>query len=75
LREEIVQKGSVREFEAKLRKKDGVEMDCLITSTVRLARDKTILGYQGIIRDIQVNDINKRPDLETCAINLEKMNK
>jgi putative nucleotidyltransferase with HDIG domain len=27
-------------------------MDCLITSTVRLARDKTILGYQGIIRDI-----------------------
>ena len=30
---------------------------------------------KGIIRDIQVNDINKRPDLETCAINLEKMNK
>ena len=50
--EEIAQKGSVREFEAKLRKKDGAEMDCLITSTVRLARDKTILGYQGIIRDI-----------------------
>ena len=50
--EEIAQKGSVREFGAKLRKKDGAEMDCLITSTVRLARDKTILGYQGIIRDI-----------------------
>jgi peroxiredoxin (alkyl hydroperoxide reductase subunit C) len=30
---------------------------------------------KGIIRDIQVNDINKRPDLESCAINLEKMNK
>ncbi len=50
--EEIAQKGSVREFGAKLCKKDGAEMDCLITSTVRLARDKTILGYQGIIRDI-----------------------
>ena len=50
--EEIAQKGSVREFGAKLRKKDGAEMDCLITSTVRLAKDKTILGYQGIIRDI-----------------------
>ena len=29
----------------------------------------------GIIRDIQVSDINKRPDLEQCAITLEKMNK
>jgi peroxiredoxin (alkyl hydroperoxide reductase subunit C) len=28
----------------------------------------------GIIRDIQVSDINKRPDLEQCSITLEKMN-
>jgi peroxiredoxin (alkyl hydroperoxide reductase subunit C) len=28
----------------------------------------------GIIRDIQISDINKRPDLEQCAITLEKMN-
>ena len=33
------------------------------------------IDKKGIIRDIQVNDINKRPDLETCAINLEKINK
>ena len=33
------------------------------------------IDKKGIIRDIQVNDINKRPDLETCAVNLEKMNK
>jgi len=33
------------------------------------------IDKKGIIRDIQVNDINKRPDLERCAINLEKMNK
>ena len=33
------------------------------------------IDKNGIIRDIQVNDINKRPDLEACAINLEKMNK
>jgi peroxiredoxin len=33
------------------------------------------IDKKGIIRYIQVNDINKRPDLETCAINLEKMNK
>ncbi len=28
----------------------------------------------GIIRNIQVSDINKRPDLEYCATNLEKLN-
>lgn len=33
------------------------------------------IDKKGIIRDIQVNDINERPDLETCAVNLEKMNK
>jgi peroxiredoxin len=33
------------------------------------------IDKKGIFRDIQVNDINKRPDLESCAINLEKMNK
>jgi len=49
---EIEQNGSVRDFEVKLRKKDGAEMYCLITATVRQAEDGDILGYQGIIRDI-----------------------
>ncbi|MDX1708015.1 MAG: peroxiredoxin [Desulfobacterales bacterium] len=30
---------------------------------------------KGIIRDIQVSDINVRPDLAQCATTLEKMNK
>ena len=33
------------------------------------------IDRQGIIRDVQVSDINKRPDLESCVINLKKMNK
>lgn len=49
---EIEQKGSVRDFELKLRKKDGTEMDCLLTSTVRRDADGDVLGYQGILRDI-----------------------
>ena len=51
-RQEIERKGFVRDFEVKLRKKDGTEIDCLITSTVRRANDGSILGYQGSIRDI-----------------------
>jgi len=35
-----------------LRKKDGTEMDCLLSSTVQRDGDGTILGYQGIIRDL-----------------------
>ena len=33
------------------------------------------IDKRGIIRDIQVTDINKRPDLKYCATALEKMNK
>ena len=33
------------------------------------------IDKKGIVRDIQVSDINKRPDLEYCATVLEEMNK
>ncbi len=33
------------------------------------------IDRKGIIRDIQVNDINKRPDLQSCEIGLLKTNK
>jgi PAS domain S-box-containing protein len=50
--QEIEQKGFVRDFEVELRKKDGTKMDCVLTSSVQRAGDGTILGYQGIIRDL-----------------------
>jgi len=50
--QKIEREGFVRDYEIKLRKKDGTEMDCLLTATVRKAADGNILGYQGIIRDI-----------------------
>ena len=49
---EIEKSGFVRDYEVKLRKKDGKEMDCLLTASVRRGNDGTILGYQGIIQDI-----------------------
>ena len=50
--QEIEQQGFVRDFEVKLRKKDGTKMDCVLTATVRRAGDGSILGYQGIIHDL-----------------------
>ena len=71
LQDEIAKKGSVREFKAKLRKKDGTEMDCLITSTVRQAKDKSKLGYQGMIRDIS-ELVSSRKQIETTLNDLRK---
>jgi PAS domain S-box-containing protein/putative nucleotidyltransferase with HDIG domain len=71
LQDEIAQKGSVREFKAKLRKKDGTEMDCLITSTVRQAKDKSKLGYQGMIRDIS-ELVSSRKQIEKTLKDLRK---
>jgi PAS domain S-box-containing protein len=51
-RQELEHTGGVKDFEVKFRKKDGAEMDCLLTSTAWRAKDGSILGFQGIIRDI-----------------------
>jgi PAS domain S-box-containing protein len=51
-KQKIEREGFVRDYEVKLRKKDGTEMDCLLTAIVRRTADGNIVGYQGIIRDI-----------------------
>jgi peroxiredoxin (alkyl hydroperoxide reductase subunit C) len=38
-------------------------------------RALVFIDKQGVIRDILVSDINKRPDLERCVIGLEKLDK
>lgn len=50
--QKVEQNGSVADYAIKLCKKNGAEMDCLLTSSVRRGDDGTILGYQGIIRDV-----------------------
>jgi PAS domain S-box-containing protein len=44
--------GSVRDYPVKFRRKDGTEIDCLVTSSVIRAGDGSIEGYQGIVRDV-----------------------
>ena len=50
--EKIERFGSVISYRVKFRKKNRIEMDCLLTGTVRRAKNGKISGYQGIIRDI-----------------------
>ena len=51
-REAIERTGSVKDYELKLKTKDGRLIDCLSTSMVKKAPDGTAIGYQGIVRDI-----------------------
>jgi len=66
--QEIERKGAVKDFELKLRKKDGTELDCLLTATVRQLQDGVTLGYQGIIRDI--TERKKLEEMKTQFINM-----
>jgi PAS domain S-box-containing protein len=49
---ETEKKGFLRDYEVTFRKKDGTEIDCLVNTTLRRANDGSILGYQGVIRDM-----------------------
>jgi len=49
---EIEQNGFVRNYAVKFRKKNGEEMDCLLTARVRRNADGHTEGYHGIIRDV-----------------------
>ncbi|MBM3174795.1 MAG: PAS domain S-box protein, partial [Chloroflexi bacterium] len=48
----IEKEGAVKDYEIRFRRKDSKELECLVTSTVRLNSDGSIAGYQGTMRDI-----------------------
>jgi PAS domain S-box-containing protein len=65
--------GSVKDYEVRLRKKDGTLIDCLLTSNVRLGKDGSVLGYQGIIRDVTRQKKDEQA-LKTQAKELQRSN-
>ena len=79
-KKQVEQKGSVKDFELKLRKKNGAEIDCLSTATVRRANDGSILGYQGIVRDITESKQSEQAlrerekELKIKTMSLEEVN-
>gem|GEM_PF-517994 len=60
-KKEIEAAGSTHDYEVRLHRKDGTEMDCLITATVRKSRyGGEVIGYQGIIRDVTEHKQSER---------------
>jgi PAS domain S-box-containing protein len=50
--QKVEREGFVKDFEVKLRRKDGALRDCLLTSIAWRNERGEILGYEGIIRDV-----------------------
>ena len=50
--EQLEQHGSIRDFEVRLRTKDGDEMDCLVAASQRTAEDDTKLARNSVIRNV-----------------------
>ena len=50
--QKIEQQGFVKDYELKFHRKDGAQLDCLVSATVWTSENGDILGYQGIITDI-----------------------
>ncbi|MDI6764413.1 MAG: PAS domain S-box protein [Thermodesulfobacteriota bacterium] len=49
---EIAKRGFVKDFEVKLKRKDGTPIEVLITATAIRDEGGQIIGYEGIIKDI-----------------------
>jgi PAS domain S-box-containing protein len=49
---ELLEQGSVKDLEIKLRHKNGTEMDCIITSTLLRDNNGQVLASQCVVRDV-----------------------
>jgi len=49
---EISQEGFIKDFEARLKRKDRTTIDCLITANLRKDEKGHAMGYEGIIKNI-----------------------
>lgn len=50
--QQIEKEGHVREYELRLRRKDGAEVGCLLSCAVMRSGDGSVLAYQGILREV-----------------------
>jgi len=65
---EIEKKGFVKDYEVKFQKRDGTEVDGLLTSSVHFGKDGSITGYRGILRNLTL-----RKGLQRQLLQAQKM--
>jgi PAS domain S-box-containing protein len=57
---DLEQKGYIKDRQAKLRKRDGTEIDCLVTMTADRAGDGSVRQYHCMIRNV-TGERTRRP--------------
>lgn len=70
-RQMMEERGSVKDFEVKLKKKDGTVLDGLVSATVRVGEDGKTVGYQTLLRDITAQKQVEQERLQFSAIQRE----
>ncbi|HDH82038.1 MAG TPA: PAS domain S-box protein, partial [Thermoplasmatales archaeon] len=61
---EIAEKGFVKDYEVKYKRKDGKVITCLETASAKKDEEGNIIGYQGLVRDItRLKEAERRVEL------------
>lgn len=68
----ILTDGVFNDYEVKLRRKDGVEVDSLVSSTLRYDDSGQIIGLQGVVRDITDRKRVEQERLRNLELQKEK---
>ncbi len=56
----IEENDGAKDFEFRLKKKDGRVCECMLTGSIRRNSHGRIIGYQGIVRDVTLQKQNQR---------------
>ncbi|MBM3303006.1 MAG: PAS domain S-box protein, partial [Deltaproteobacteria bacterium] len=62
--EQIEKSGFVKDYPVKFKRKDGKELDCLLTSSVHYGEDGRVVEYRGIMRDVTDQQLLQRQLLQ-----------
>ena len=72
VRNAIVAHGEIKNYELKLRRKDGQEIDALISSVLRQYGDGDVLAIQSVVRDITDRKRARQERLKNLELEKEK---
>jgi PAS domain S-box-containing protein len=70
-RDEVETHGSVKDLELKFLRRDGTDIDVLLTASIWKAEDGNFLGYQGIVRDITAQKRAEQERLRLSVVDQE----
>jgi PAS domain S-box-containing protein len=66
--ETIFKEGYVKDYEIVLKRKNGTVAQCLVTASVRKDKEGTIIGFQGMVKDI-----TEKKKLDQQLMQIQKM--